>query len=224
ATIAVRASGGDLGAGMFRGGGAHLQFSLLPALAYLLAGIAAAVAGAVLPALDAARAAPARALKAGDEQSMFSRIAPAWPGIGGIAAGTALAQLGPAWDTPVWGYAAIACLLLGWIALVPRMAQFAFRVLPLPARPELALALAQLRAAPGQAAVSLAAIVASFALMASMAIMVASFRQSVDTWLDTVLPADLYFRTTQAGDTGYLEPGFEERVRGLPQVARADFL
>jgi len=39
-----------------------------------------------------------------------------------------------------------------------------------------------------------------------------------------VLPAELYFRSTHAGDTGILEAGFEERVRALPQVARADFL
>ena len=34
----------------------------------------------------------------------------------------------------------------------------------------------------------------------------------------------LYFRTTHAGDTGVLEPAFVERVRALPQVARLDFL
>jgi putative ABC transport system permease protein len=107
---------------------------------------------------------------------------------------------------------------------MPRVSRVLFRRLPLPANPGLALALAQLRAAPGQAAVSLAAIVASFALMAAMAIMVASFRQSVDDWLGTVLPADLYFRTSQEGYTGYLAPGFEERVRALPGVARVDFL
>jgi putative ABC transport system permease protein len=39
-----------------------------------------------------------------------------------------------------------------------------------------------------------------------------------------VLPADLYFRTSQEGDTGFLEPGFAERVKALPQVARVDFL
>ena len=60
--------------------------------------------------------------------------------------------------------------------------------------------------------------------MAAMAIMVASFRESVHEWLEVVLPAELYFRTTHAGDTGQLEPGFEERVRALPQVARAEFL
>src|SRR5439155_905450 len=113
---------------------------------------------------------------------------------------------------------------MGAIALMPRVSQAVFGVLPLPRSPDLALALAQLRAAPGQAAVGLAAIVASFSLMAAMAIMVASFRQSVDDWLNTVLPAELYLRTSHAGDTGYLEPGFEERVRALPQVARADFL
>jgi putative ABC transport system permease protein len=119
---------------------------------------------------------------------------------------------------------AIGCLLVGAIALMPRVSQRTFEALPLSARVPLALAVAQLRGAPGQAAVSLAAIVASFSLMAAMAIMVASFRQSVDDWLDAVLPADLYFRSTHAGDTGYLVPGFEDLVRALPQVARVDFL
>ncbi|MGQ0653352.1 MAG: FtsX-like permease family protein [Betaproteobacteria bacterium] len=221
---ALRASGGDLGAGMFRGISPQVQFTLLPAFVYLFAGIAIAALGAVLPALDAAKAAPARALKAGDEQVLFQRAMPAWPGLALLVIGCALSQVRPLDGLPVFGYLAIACLLVGSIALMPRVATLVFRALPLPRAPALALGLAQLRAAPGQAAVSLAAIVASFSLMAAMAIMVASFRDSVDAWLDRVLPADLYFRTTHAGDTGYLEPGTEERVKALPQVARADFL
>jgi putative ABC transport system permease protein len=138
--------------------------------------------------------------------------------------GVALAQLGPVNELPLFGYASIACLLVGAIALMPRLSRALFDLLPLPRNPGLALALAQLRAAPGQAAVSLAAIVASFSLMAAMAIMVASFRHSVDAWLGRVLPADLYLRTTLAGDTGFLEPGFEQRVRALPQVQAVDFL
>jgi len=224
ALAAVRASGADLGAGVFRGLSPKLDFSLIPAFFYLAAGIAVAVAGALLPALDAARQAPAQALKAGDEQRLFARLSSPWPGLACILAGAALAQLGPVGGLPIYGYAAIGCLLIGSIALMPRLSQAVFDALPLPRSPGLALALAQLRGAPGQAAVSLAAIVASFSLMAAMAIMVASFRQSVDDWLNTVLPAELYFRTSHAGDTGYLEPGFEERVRALPQVARADFL
>lgn len=223
ANVALRASGGDLGAGMFRGA-PHLEISVLGALGYFLAGTAVAVIGAWLPAREAASAPAARALKAGDEQAMFDRAAPLFPGLALIVAGVALAQLPPVRGLPLFGYASIACLLVGSVALMPRVSRAIFRLLPLPANPGLALALAQLRAAPGQAAVSLAAIVASFALMAAMAIMVASFRQSVDDWLGTVLPADLYFRTSQEGDTGFLEPGFEKRVRALPEIARVDFL
>jgi putative ABC transport system permease protein len=224
ALAAVRASGADLGAGVFRGLAPQLQFSWIAAFSYFLSGILVALAGALLPALDAARQPPAQALKAGDEQHLFARLSSPWPGLAFILAGAVLAQLEPVGGLPICGYAAIGCLLIGSIALMPRLSQAVFDALPLPRQPGLALALAQLRGAPGQAAVSLAAIVASFSLMAAMAIMVASFRQSVDDWLNTVLPAELYFRTSHAGDTGYLEPDFDERVRALPQVARADFL
>jgi putative ABC transport system permease protein len=224
ALFAVRAWGGDLGARMFSGITPQLDPSPLAALGYLLAGVLIALLGALLPALDAARTPPARALKAGDEQTLFTRGTSAWPGIALIALGVGLAQLRPINGLPIFGYLSIACLLVGAIALMPRLSRAVFDLLPLPRSPGLALALAQLRAAPGQAAVSLAAIVASFSLMAAMAIMVASFRHSVDAWLGTVLPADLYLRTTLAGDTGFLEPGFEDRVRALPQVRAVDFL
>ena len=224
AFAAVRTLGADLGAGAFRGVFPELDFSLLAALLYFLSGIAMALAGAWLPARDAARAPPARALKAGDEQSMFRRVSAAWPGVALLAAGAALSQARPVGGLPLFGYASIACLLLGSVALMPRVSQLIFDRFPSFNSPSVTLAVSQLRGSPGQAAVSLASIVASFSLMASMAIMVASFRQSVDRWLDTVLPAELYFRSTHAGDTGWLEPGFEQRVRALPQVARADFL
>jgi putative ABC transport system permease protein len=224
ALAALHASGGDLGAGMFRGVVPELEHSWPGISLHFAGGVAVALAGAWLPARDAAHSAPARALKAGDEQAIFRGAAPAWPGLALLALGAGLAQLGPVGGLPLFAYAAIACLMLGAVALMPRVAQVVFHAIPYPRRAHLALGLSQLRGAPGQAAVSLAAIVASFALMAAMAIMVASFRQSLDDWLDAVLPADLYFRTTHAGDTGYLEPGFEERVHALPQVARAEFL
>jgi len=224
ALLALRYAGADLGAGQFRAMAPHLAFHPLSAFFHFLAGIAVALAGALLPALDAARAAPARALKAGDEQRMFERVGRAWPGFALIGAGAVLSQLGPVNGLPLFGYAAIGCLLVGAIALMPRVSQWVFQGITSTSRIPFALAVAQLRGAPGQAAVSLAAIVASFSLMAAMAIMVASFRQSVDDWLDAMLPAHLYFRSTHAGDTGYLEPGLAERVRALPEVERVDFL
>jgi putative ABC transport system permease protein len=224
ALAAVRYAGADFGTGQMRAATPELALSVVPVVLHVLAGILVAIAGALLPALDAARTSAAQALKAGDDQRMFERLSRAWPGLAFIGAGAALSQLGPVNGLPLAGYAAIACLLVGAIALMPRVSRWVFSVLPLTRRVAFILAISQLRGAPGQAAVSLAAIVASFSLMAAMAIMVSSFRGSVDAWLDAVLPAPLYFRTTHAGDTGYLEPGIEQRVRSLPEIERVDFL
>lgn len=224
AAAAVRVVGADLGAGMFRGMTPELAFSAGAALAYVLAGIAIAMAGALLPALDAARAPPAQALKAGDEQAMFSRAVKVWPGLVFLLCGFGLLWFGPIHGIPVAGYASIACLLFGGVLLMPFIARSVFKRLDIRTPIPLVLALAQLRGAPGQATVSLAAIVASFSLMAAMAIMVASFRSSVDDWLGVVLPAELYFRATHAGETAWIDPELEARVRQLPQVERAVFL
>ncbi len=224
ARIAVRAAGGDLGAGMFRGVTPEVVFPVGAASLFFAAGMVIALVAAALPAFDAAGAAPARALKSGDEQRMFGRIVSVWPGLAMGAAGAVLAQLGPVGGIPVFGYAAIALILVGGILLMPAALGALLGLAGFPHSVPLGLALAQLRGAPGQAMVSLSAIVASFALMVAMAIMVASFRQSVDQWLGAVLPADYYFRTSHAGDTAYLDPGMEARVRALPGVARVEFL
>ncbi len=224
AVAATRAGGADLGAGFFRGVAPQIGFPVASGVLFLLGGIGVALAGALLPALDAARAAPAQALKAGDEQRMFGRAVKVWPGMLMMGIALPLLALKPLGGIPVAGYAAIACLLMGGILLMPWFSRFAFVNLNADKNIPFALALAQLRGAPGQAMVSLAAIVASFSLMVSMAIMVASFRSSVDDWLGAVLPAELYFRTTHAGETAWLDPALEARVRALPQVDKAVFL
>ena len=86
-----------------------------------------------------------------------------------------------------------------------------------------ALALDQLRNAPGQATVSLAAIVASVALMVSMAIMVASFRHSLDEWLQRVLPADAYVRPGLGADSAFLSPIDQERIASIRGVERIEY-
>src|SRR5258706_1495949 len=202
---AVRFAGADLGAGFFRGVVPELALPWTSVLGFILGGIAVAVAGALLPALDAARSAPAQALKAGDEQRMFGRVVRIWPGLVVIAAGGLLLFIGPVNGIPVAGYLSIALLLVGGILLMPFLSNYIFEKIKINSPIPATLALAQLRGAPGQAIVSLAATVASFSLMAAMAIMVASFRSSVDDWLGAVLPPELYFRTTQAGETATVD-------------------
>ncbi len=224
AAAVLQRFGADLGAGQFRGLHPDLHAEPWASALFFALGVVVAVAGSLAAALEAARAAPAQALKAGDEQTAFARLRPAWPGTVLIVLGAICTLPGPVGGIPLFGYIAIALMLVGALALMPRFATTVFGLLPRPRGAGARLALAQLQGAPGQAAVSLAAIVASFSLMVAMAIMVASFRVSLSAWLDQVLPADLYLRSGMGGDTGYLSPADEARIAALPGVRRAEFL
>jgi putative ABC transport system permease protein len=224
ARLAVRWVGADLGSGYFRGVVPTLALDPAALAAFFALGVAAAVLGSFVPALETARTAPALALKAGDSERALARLRPALPGIAAISVGAVTAMLPPVAGLPLFGYAAIALLLVGTLLLMPRFATLALAQLPVPRAPAARLALAQLRGAPGQVSVSLAAIVASVGLTVSMIIMVASFRDSLDAWLERILPADVYFRAASGSDTAYLTPELQARVAALPGVRRAEFL
>ncbi len=219
----MRFVGVDLGSGYFRGVVPALRIEPAIAVLFFGLGVAAAVAGALAPAREAVRASPALALKAGDAERGFERLAAWWPGVLLLALGAAAALLPPVSGLPLFGYGAIGLFLVGTLRLLPRLAKLVLQALPPPRAPAIALALAQLRGAPGQASVSLAAIVASVSLMVSMAIMVFSLRSSVDAWLEALLPADLYFRAAGVGDTGLLGAADQARIASLPGVRRAEF-
>jgi putative ABC transport system permease protein len=224
AALVLERFGAELGGGYFRG----LTPSLVldwPALALFFSlGVLAALLGSLAPALEAARAEPAAALKAGDEERALRRLQSVWPGLAVLFAGAALTQAGPVRGLPFFGYGAIALLLIGTVMLMPRIAVLGFRVAPLFGPVAVRIGLAQLRGAPGQAGVSLAAIVASVSLMVSMAIMVASFRQSLDEWLERMLPADLYVRAGPGSDTAFLSPADQRTIAALPGARRVEFL
>jgi putative ABC transport system permease protein len=224
AAAVLRYAGGDLGGGYFEGIQPKVRFEALAALIFFALGLLAAVLGSLAPAWEAARARPARALKAGDEETPLKRLRSPWAGLATIAAGLALTQLRPVADLPLFGYAAIALLLVGVILLMPRVAHLAFGLLPSSRQAVPQLALTQLTGAPGRASIALAGIVASFSLMAAMAIMVSSFRISVDDWLHNVLPADLYMRASSSGDSAYFSLEDQEAIATTRGIARAEFL
>jgi len=231
---ALQLFGGDLGAGLFSGGQPTVQFTPVAALVYFALGVGVSVLGSAAPALEAARARPAIALKAGAEEAALARFAPAWPGLACLALAALLSQLPPLWELPIFGYLSIALMLVGAIALMPRLAGLVFRRLSAlwqrgpgnrdQASPVAALTLARLANAPGQAGMALGGVLSSFSLMVAMAIMVASFRVSVDQWLLDVLPADLYASSATNGGTAGLTPDEQRLVQALPGIAKADFL
>jgi len=236
AATALAFFGGDLGAGYFPGVKPTVHFTPVAASVFFLLGLGVALLGCAAPAWEAARARPAVALKSGNDETALERLARIWPSLLCLGAAAACAFAPPVFELPLFGYFAVALLLIGGIGLMPRLAASSFRLLNRlhmrrgsrhPDRapsPVLSLALARLANAPGQASIALGGVLASFSLMVAMGIMVASFRVSVDDWMLHILPADLYVRTASGGNTGGLGPGEQAAIASLPGVARTAFL
>ncbi|HJV80137.1 FtsX-like permease family protein [Noviherbaspirillum sp.] len=228
AAAALRLFGGDLGGGYFPGVQPTVQFSPWAAALFFALGTLAALLGCASPAWEAARARPAQAIKSGSEDVALSRLSSPWPSLTCLAAGALLTRLPPVFELPLFGYLAIALLLIGGLGLMPRFSALAFAMLSgiTGRKPQViaTLTLARLANAPNQAAIALGGVLSSFSLLVAMAIMVASFRVSVDNWLSDVLSADLYVRSALSGNTGALSPADQQAIASLPGVARADFL
>ena len=213
--------GADLGAGYFRAISPELHIDPITLAGFWLLGTAFSMAGSALPAIEAGRRAPALALRAGDEEEGLKKLHTTWAGAALIALGLILTQAHPINGLPVFGYAAVALILLGTILLLPWLATVFLQRVPLLRFPPAMLAVAQLQATPRQVAISIGAIVTSFSLMVAMLIMVGSFRQSLDAWLIHMLPADLYLRVASVGETGFLTPEQQASIAATPGVQRA---
>ncbi|THF66228.1 FtsX-like permease family protein [Pseudothauera nasutitermitis] len=218
AALAFRLVGGDLGAGYFDGVRPVLRFEPWLALAHGALGVAAGLAGSWIPARDAARLVPARALRAADETALEAH--PRWGACAFcVVAAVLLCALPPVGGVPVAGYAAVACILAAALFALPGVAALAVRLPAGSGAVPWRLARARLGAAPGQIVVAVAGVVASVALAVAMAIMVAAFRVSLDDWLARMLPADLYLQASPSAASGYLDDEALARVAALPGIA-----
>jgi putative ABC transport system permease protein len=228
AAMAIQFLGGDLGSSFFPGVKPSIYFNPLAALMFFLIGLSVTLLGSIAPALEAARAKPALALRSGGEDAAISKLSAPWFAMVCLAMAILFTQLPPIFELPIFGYLAIALLLIGGIALMPRFAAWVFSVLLAKLHhyrigAVFTLVLARLANAPNQAAIALGGILASFSLMVAMAIMVTSFRVSVDGWLGHVLPADLYVRATSLGDQGGFQSDVQKTMSDLPGFDRVDF-
>jgi putative ABC transport system permease protein len=228
AALALQLLGGDLGGGYFSSTRPSLSLSPLAALVFFVLGVAVAIAGSLWPAVQALQVQAAVALKSGVDatdprQRPRLRAAAVLLPLGALAA---LAP--PVAGLPLFGYASIAIVLAGGIAATPWLARVLLA--PWQKRVEtratrfapLYLALKRLWGAPGQAAVALSGVVASTSLMVAMALMVASFRGSVDEWMHTILAADVYLRI-EGVEGGGLDPAAQARLKAAPGVAHMAF-
>jgi len=223
AGIVLNLLNGDIGNGQMHVTHWALPLTPWPLLIFFLLGVGTACLGSWVPAREAARRAPALALKPGDVEQTFRQLSTTRLGLGLMAAGALLAWLPPMAGLPVAGYAAIAALLFGAVLLLPAAVTAVLALLPHTNRILPDIAIAQLRGSVGLSTASLATIVVSFSLMIAMAIMVHSFRDTFDRWLTRMLPADLQLRVPLDSDTASWSAAEQARIAGLPGVRRAEF-
>jgi len=219
AVLGLRALGGDLGAGYF----SDVEFSthFHEWVAFFLLGVLVAVASAVAPALEAYRIPPAFALKSMDVAETSSR-SHGWMGACCLVlAGIALML--PAVDgLPLPGYVAIALLLIGAVFMMPLVTHFLLRLLPNSRSAVFGIVIAHLRGAKRFVSASLASILVSFSLMVAMAIMVTSFRTSLDQWMARLLQADIYVRAGPGQESAFIDSAHLASLKNIAGVMRVE--
>lgn len=228
AIVAINLLGGNLGSNFFPGIQPSIFFSSQDVILFFIIGLCVTVLGAILPAREVVNANQASALKSGSEDSAMNRTQRTRVALFCLFIGVLLTQLPPVYELPIFGYMAIALLLIGGIALMPGLAKLVFTFLQQYASRYsrnviILLTVARQANAPNQASIALSGVLASFSLIVAMAVMVLSFRISVDRWLDHVLPADLYVRVADIGMQGGFQLSEQNAITGLPGFVRTDF-
>ena len=197
------------------------------ALAFLV-GLGVTLASALSPALEASRVPPTEAMARGAREYAVrvertrDLIAAAV-----LAALAAAASQAPAVaGKPLFGYIAAVLLIASCALAVPTLvygmmattSALLTRVLGV----EALLAARSLAGSLRRTSVLVCALATAIAMMTSVAIMVGSFRQTVISWMDTQLPADLYLRpagNASANRHPTLAPEFAQQLTTLPGVA-----
>ena len=221
ANLGLNVLGADLGAGFFRGITPSLQWHWLEAAVFCALGAGVAIVGTLQPALDAAQIPTAAALKSGDVAS--GQVRTRWPlVITLLVAAVAALLLPPVAGLPLPGYVSIALLIVGAVVAMPAILQRLLAAAPRGQSVPWEISISHLRGTARYATLSVSAIVVSFSLMVAMAIMVMSFRNSLDAWTQRILPADLYVRAGSVGQSSHLSETDVAALRSIPGVARLE--
>lgn len=230
----------------------ELPLSMPVLLGGCLLGMVLSVIGALAPCLEASRTSPALAIAPGQYEATRHHHG-RWTFLAGGVLGLAglLSLPGPVNGLPVFGYAAAFCVLLGCTLLSPLgihllgvAASARSRRNPGragterwgdTARPGLnsgsmtRLAVDQIARSSGRNSVTLSAFMVGIAIVVGVGVMIESFRDTVERWIDQTLMADLVVTPHEKGlDADPRENVFRispEMVRlagAVPGVAAVD--
>lgn len=177
-----------------------LNLSPYSVLLAFTVGITAAVASALAPAREASTVPPTDAMARGQREFTIrvERGRDAWIALALALTGALAARVPAVQGKPLFGYLSailfIGACALAIPALVDACTSTASGALRRWMGVEAMLAARSLAGSLRRTSVLVGALATAIAMMTSVGIMVGSFRQTVITWLDQELPADLYLR------------------------------
>ena len=218
----VRYLGVDLGAGYFQTTQSTVALPPLDTLLFAGFGVVATLLGGLSPALQTGQMALHQRLRAGTEEAglQFANKAH-WVGLLLCGVAAACLFIPPYGNIPVGGYLAVAFGLFGGIAMIGLVVRGFIRP-PAQLAQMADLAKSRLASTPNLLAVGLSGVVASFALVVAMHVMIYSFRHSLDNWLTQVLPAPLYIKLSSSSIPVFPD-AFQQKVAELPGVELVEF-
>jgi putative ABC transport system permease protein len=196
-------------------------------------GVGIAVASAISPAREAMQVSPVDAMSRGRREytARMHKGRDLVIAAGLAMAGAVAAKMPPVAGKPLFGYLATLLLITASAFAIPSLVSFISlitgKLLSKLLGVEGLLASRSLAASLRRTSMLVGALSTAIAMMVSVGIMVGSFRETVVTWMNDQLPADLYLRPAgnPAADrhpTISLE--LAEKIAKLPGVAAVDRL
>jgi putative ABC transport system permease protein len=189
-------------------------------------GLGGAVAGAILPALDASREDPRALLSPLGVEERSRANAGRLLALGLAAVVLSLAVRALTAGIPASAFA-VAVGVLAAVPLAAPAALSALAALPRPRRLGALWGMRTLGARPSGAAVAAGALAVAVSMLVGVTVMVGSFRGSVERWLDATLRADVYVTTPswrRARSEATLSPEVVARLRAEPGLVALDLL
>ncbi len=202
----------------FRVAVTSVEVSTLTIVKGMLAGVAAAVVAAAVPALDAAAAPPRLAMSRSTLESGAGRVVPILAAVGIVVLALSVLVLKISSTSLIAGLTAVFLLIFGFALLIPYavrgltvvLAPLAGRLGGVPAR----LAVTGIASSLSRTGVAIVALSVAVSATIGVSVMVDSFRGSVSTWLERTLEADIYLGLPSGG----IDPALRDAIAALPAV------
>jgi putative ABC transport system permease protein len=222
-------------------GGLILSMDLLTFVAVakgVLLGIVVSMLGALGPSVEAGRTVTVRALAPGDYESMHQLRAGlfGWISLFLLVLAGLCSLMGPVGSLPLFGYLATVCLLGALSCLAPICIQALGMWRPRQESKTMMLggslrliAADQAARHPGRNAVTVSALMVGLSIMIGVAVMVRSFRDTVEVWVNETVMADLivapqsWLQGKQAGQASRALPGtWRSTLSAIDGIAAVD--